>query len=349
MLALDQKVRPAPLGRRVGRAPQNRMGFTLIELLVVIAIIAVLIALLLPAVQAAREAARRIQCTNNLKQLGLAMHNYHSTLGTFPMGRTGINRPTGSLGYPGDTTGANHRMTWAWWIFPYLEQGAVFGAINFNLPYDNLAQTTSLYTKIGGYMCPSDPNSGWINTFTYKFPLYNYVANWGNATYDQAGPVTPADNPFTGLQPPNPVTFQGAPFNLDIAVGVQNITDGTSNTLLMSELIVCISDGTVAGTIDHRGAILNDDHNCPMFMAYTTPNSQIPDWVTSWCLYPYSQNPPCINTTPAYNAARSYHPGGVNSLFCDGSVRFEKNSVNVQTWRALSTTQGSEVVSSDSY
>jgi prepilin-type N-terminal cleavage/methylation domain-containing protein/prepilin-type processing-associated H-X9-DG protein len=320
-------------------------GFTLIELLVVIAIIAVLIALLLPAVQAAREAARRMQCTNNLKQIGLAMHNYHSAFNTFTMGRTGINRPTGSLGYPGDPTGANHRMTWSWWILPYLEQGNIVGAINFNLPYDNLAQTTSLYTAIGGYYCPSDPNAGIINGATYKFHLCNYMANWGNMTYDQAGII----NPYTGPQVPNPVPFLGAPFSLDQAYGIQAISDGSNNTLLISEVVACVPSGSGVDTVDHRGAVFNDDHNCAMFMAYTTPNSLIPDQVTSYCVYPYVNNPPCIDTTPAFNAARRYHPGGVNAAFCDGSVRFAKNSVNVSTWRALSTTQGGEVISSDAY
>ena len=110
--------------RFVMRISTNRRGFTLIELLVVIAIIAVLIALLLPAVQAARAAARRIQCTNNLKQLGIAMHNYHERVGTFPIGRMGIRRPTGSPGYPGDPSGGNNRRTWAWLILPYIEQTA---------------------------------------------------------------------------------------------------------------------------------------------------------------------------------------------------------------------------------
>src|ERR1700689_3490112 len=100
---------------------KQRSGFTLIELLVVIAIIAVLIALLLPAVQAAREAARRIQCVNNLKQLGLAMHNYAGSLGSFPIGRQGINRPPGDPGYLGDPTGSNHRRSWALLLLPYFE------------------------------------------------------------------------------------------------------------------------------------------------------------------------------------------------------------------------------------
>src|SRR5215475_5762734 len=113
------------------RRPRNRRAFTLIELLVVIAIIAVLIALLLPAVQAAREAARRIQCSNNMKQLGLALHNYHQAIGSFPIGRMGIRRPAGDPGYAGDPTGAKNRRTWAWLILPYLEQGNAYNAINF--------------------------------------------------------------------------------------------------------------------------------------------------------------------------------------------------------------------------
>src|SRR5436305_3534796 len=104
--------------------PGRRPGFTLIELLVVIAIIAVLIALLLPAVQAARAAARRASCVNNLKQLGVAMHNYHGTIGTFPIGRQGINRPSGDTGYVGDSTGTNHRRTWSLGLLSQVEQGS---------------------------------------------------------------------------------------------------------------------------------------------------------------------------------------------------------------------------------
>jgi prepilin-type processing-associated H-X9-DG protein len=114
----------------------------------------------------------------------------------------------------------------------------------------------------------------------------------------------------------------------------------------------------VAGE-DHRGMIYNDDNNCNMFMAYTTPNSKVPDVVPGYCVYPLQTNPPCTSTiagggtvpvgTPAFNAARSYHAGGVNALFGDGSVRFVKDAINLVVWRALSTTRGGEVISSDSY
>jgi prepilin-type N-terminal cleavage/methylation domain-containing protein len=324
----------------------DRRGFTLIELLVVIAIIAVLIALLLPAVQAARAAARRIQCTNNMKQLGLAMHNYLQTLNSFPIGRTGIRRPTGDPGYPGDATGANNRRTWAWMILPYLEQGTLYQAINFSLPYNHASQTTALKVLTSSYVCPSDPNM--ITLDTGGFPSYkaNYMVNWGNASYYQDTNAT--YNPYTGPQaaPYQTVTFAGAPFTLDKAYGIQNLTDGTSNTLLISEVAIALFSGT---SQDHRGDVFNDDYNCTMFMAYTTPNSQIPDQVTSYCVYPYSTNPPCNKNNPPFNAARSYHVGGVNSMMADGSVKFVKDSINVAAWRALSTTIGNEVISADSY
>src|SRR5258708_28935216 len=117
------------------RNDTNHRGFTLIELLVVIAIIAVLIALLLPAVQSAREAARRIQCTNNLKQLGLAMHNYHETVNSFPIGVLGIRSPN-LYAKAGDPTGAINRRTWAFMVLPYLEQGPLFQSVNFSLPFN---------------------------------------------------------------------------------------------------------------------------------------------------------------------------------------------------------------------
>ncbi|MBX6315625.1 MAG: DUF1559 domain-containing protein [Isosphaeraceae bacterium] len=323
----------------------SRHGFTLIELLVVIAIIGVLIALLLPAVQAARAAARRLQCVNNLKQLGLAMHNYHDQLGSFPIGRMGIRRPAGDPGYPGDPSGNNHRRTWAWLILPYLEQSGLYQAVNFSLPYAHRAQSTALLTLVPCYVCPSDPGLGTKNAYTYTFYLGNYMANWGNTHYDQ----DKANNPYTGPAPGGAIPFLGAPFTLDRSFGVRDFTDGTSNTLLMSEVIIGKPKGTSSSDIDHRGAVFNDDWNCSMFMAYTPPNSKIPDQVTSWCVYPFETNPPCINASPAFNAARSFHSGGVNALMGDGSVKFMKDSINLNTWRALSTLRGGEVVSADAY
>jgi prepilin-type N-terminal cleavage/methylation domain-containing protein/prepilin-type processing-associated H-X9-DG protein len=317
-------------------------GFTLIELLVVIAIIAVLIALLLPAVQAARAAARRIQCVNNLKQLGLAMHNYHQALGSFPIGRMGIRRPAGDPGYVGDTTGANNRRTWAWMLLPYIEQGTLYQAINFSLSFNHASQTTALRALTASFVCPSDPNMDTLDTGGFPSYKANYMVNWGNTHFDQ----TASNNPFNGPMPVGPVTFAGAPFSLDKAYGIQSITDGTSNSLLIGEVKIALFNGN---SQDHRGDIFNDDWNCTMFMAYTTPNSTLPDYVPSYCQYPWQTNPPCISKQPAFNASRSYHAGGVNTLLADGSVRFFKDTVNPNTWRALSTTNGGEVISSDSF
>jgi prepilin-type processing-associated H-X9-DG protein len=320
--------------------------------LVVIAIIAVLIALLLPAVQAARAAARRAACVNNLKQLGIAMHNYHSSIGSFPIGRQGILRPPGDPGYPGDPTGTNHRHTWAASLLSQIEQGAVFNTINFCFSYNNKANTTAHATYISVYGCPADPNVAVdIDNAALMERQGTYVVNWGSTTYGQDA----YNNPYT-TGPSLPSTFLGAPFALDRSYGIQSITDGTSNTLLMSELIACIPKGTTAADVDHRGQFYNDDMNCHMFMTYTTPNSKIPDLVPIYCVYPLQTNPPCNNgggvknaNSPSFNAARSYHGGGVNALFGDGRVTFVKDSINPVVWRALSTTRGNEVLSSDSY
>jgi prepilin-type N-terminal cleavage/methylation domain-containing protein/prepilin-type processing-associated H-X9-DG protein len=325
-------------------------GFTLIELLVVIAIIAVLIALLLPAVQAAREAARRSQCVNNLKQLGIAMQNYHDTLNTFPIGRQGINRPPGDPGYVGDSSGTNHRRTWAWSILQYIEQGNLFNDVNFSIAYSDpsQAQSTALIVQVAAYLCPSDPNAGIVNAGGFKFHLGNYMVNWGNTHYYQAALL----NPFTTGPLKDSVNFGGAPFALDKAYGIRDIIDGASNTILMSEVICGLPlNGT---NFDHRGGLFNDDFNCAMFMAYTPPNSKVPDQMqTTYCVYPFQTNPPCIGFSgsqfAAFNAARSYHPGGVNTLMGDGRVQFLKNSISIASWRALSTTMASEVISADAY
>jgi prepilin-type N-terminal cleavage/methylation domain-containing protein/prepilin-type processing-associated H-X9-DG protein len=341
------------------RASNSSRGFTLIELLVVIAIIAVLIALLLPAVQSAREAARRISCTNNLKQLGLAMHNYHDSINTFPIGVMGIRSPTllvvGNNPYAkvGDPTGAINRRTWAFMILPYIEQAAMANAVNFSLPYNppiGAANNTVSDTLIATFLCPDDPTVNQIDQNNRREG--NYVVNWGNSNWNQN--LFTAYNPFVGNPsvPGNPVMFLGAPFTMDKSYGVQNITDGTSNTLLMAEVIIGATMGT--NGYEHRGDIYNDDYNCAMFMAYTTPNSTIPDWIANgYCRYPYLTNPPCTGTQVsarnAFNASRSYHPGGVNALMGDGSVKFAKDSISLPVWRALSTTRGGEVISSDAY
>jgi prepilin-type N-terminal cleavage/methylation domain-containing protein len=324
----------------------RRHGFTLIELLVVIAIIAVLIALLLPAVQAAREAARRSQCVNNLKQLGLAMHNYHDAQGTLPIGRTGIG-----FSYPY----RDNRRTWSFLIMNYLELTALSNSINFSLSFYYPQNTTAIKTGVSAFDCPSDPNSSTIEEPTTAYPRAkaDYMVNWGNMHYYQDQLPSTMPNPWTWANSPvgpslNVMTFMGAPFQANKSIGVQSITDGTSNTLLTSEVVVGLNNGTNS---DHRGDIYNDDYNCTMFMTVTPPNSRIPDQhgATTYCQYPNGQNPPCNANSPVFNAARSFHAGGVNAGLIDGSVKFMKNTINLVTWRSLSTTQGGEVISADGF
>jgi prepilin-type N-terminal cleavage/methylation domain-containing protein/prepilin-type processing-associated H-X9-DG protein len=323
-----------------------RRAFTLIELLVVIAIIAVLIALLLPAVQAAREAARRAQCVNNLKQIGLAMQNYHDTQGAFPIGRMG-------LGFTYPSTDPNRR-TWALSITMTLEQTNLFNATNFNLSFYLPQNTTVTLAQIASFHCPSDPNTNSIETSGTATARYegNYVVNWGNMHYGQDTNTTRDFNPW-----PNPmingpyndsVMFRGAPFTANKSANIAQIVDGTSNTLMLSEVIIGADNGT---TLDVRGDIYNDDVICTMFMAYTAPNSAIKDYIYNYCAYPYGVNPPCLKNTTvnSFVAARSFHSGGVNAVKCDGSVSFFKNSIAVPTWRSLSTSQGSEVIDASSF
>ncbi len=319
-------------------------GFTLIELLVVIAIIAVLIALLLPAVQAAREAARRSQCVNNLKQLGIAMHNYHDVNGSFPIGRTGQG-----FTYPGTST--DNRRTWAFGIFPFVEQDVAANATNYSVPFYNRPNTTVILLNLSVFDCPSDPGKDMIEEPTTAYPRAkaNYMVNWGNMHYWQNQNQSLGANPWsTTLLPPplNVVAFLPAPFSANIVSNFAKMTDGSSNTLLMSEVKIGENKGNSS---DHRGDIYNDGPNCSMFMAFTPPNSTIPDQMRSFCQYPNAQNPPCNNNTPEFNAARSFHPGGVNTLFGDGRVQFVKNSINLIVWRALSTMAGGEVISADAF
>jgi prepilin-type N-terminal cleavage/methylation domain-containing protein/prepilin-type processing-associated H-X9-DG protein len=326
--------------------PRHRKGFTLIELLVVIAIIAVLIALLLPAVQAAREAARRSQCLNNLKQLGLAIANYESSNGTYPIGAQN------GIANCGNPNGCNRR-SWGFSILQYVEQQAAFNAINFAYPFYDISNSTVYSIEIGVFNCPSDPGNGNYEPYTpVNRQKGNYVVNWGNASYLQDAGNNPITSPTVPGLNVTSVIFSPSPFTFNKAYGSRSAVDGTSNTLAFAE-VLNPNNPTAAingSTTDHRGDVYNDDYNCPGFNTFTPPNSTIPDQMEgTYCVYPYQDNPPCIQgTAPYFNCARSYHNGGVNAAMCDGSVRFYKNSINPNTWQALSSMKGKEVIDANS-
>jgi prepilin-type N-terminal cleavage/methylation domain-containing protein/prepilin-type processing-associated H-X9-DG protein len=336
----------------------RRHGFTLIELLVVIAIIAVLIALLLPAVQSAREAARRAQCTNNLKQMGLAMHNYQSANNCLPYGMKGC--------------------CWGSWlvpVLPYVEAQALFncwnglgnntglpGYFDTDLRFRGVCNLTVSTSRVAAYYCPSDPNnllttgSGNVAITGKYITSQNYVVNFGNVAMEQQPlTVNGVTYPFLGA----PFTDIGSPLpdiSTGLGIGALNssqdfntIVDGLSNTMMTSECLVGVGGGSLP--LDHRG--FSWWAYGGTFSGFLTPNTTKPDWEQdpSYCNYPYQQNPPCVGGPNGLTmlAARSQHPGGVNVGFCDGSVRFLKNSVNPVTYMALSTSRGGEVVSADSY
>jgi len=230
-----------------------RRGFTLIELLVVIAIIAVLIALLLPAVQAAREAARRAQCTNNLKQIGLALHNYHQGVGTFPPGKAQSASAVPYTGYAGWTDWGPQAL-----MLPYIEQSPIYNAINFNFcggySYGGYCNITANNKLIASYMCPSDQNVGFggapsqslalaqnwgqtnypPNTNSYRGSIGTTTSKWGWTTgYMQCQP-----DPM-GFAAPQPCSaFSTGLFVYYVSNGIQQVTDGTSNTIAYAESLV---------------------------------------------------------------------------------------------------------------
>jgi len=370
-------------------------GFTLIELLVVIAIISVLIALLLPAVQSAREAARRIQCVNNLKQLGLAMHNYHESNGSFPSSKIfNANRPPCS-----DTNFGNGCQNTPWFLLmlPQFEQGPLYSAFNFAIgsegmmtpggPLAYFANFTVISSKIGVFQCPSD------NQNTLNIPLVlaslglsglpafeaskgNYGVNWGNTDFGQGV----HNSYFTAnfhLQSAFGLNGTG---NGPSLVTVASVNDGLSNTVFMSEILQSASD-------DIRGTLWVDNPGAGSFMTRFTPNGYndyaavTAPWNTSGANFQGDNmdNLPTFGasapgTSPAqpgsfcdsqpvqglacfsqgrdggcFSGARSRHPGGVNCLLGDGSVRFVKNAINAMTWVQLGSIRGGEVISADAY
>jgi prepilin-type N-terminal cleavage/methylation domain-containing protein/prepilin-type processing-associated H-X9-DG protein len=353
------------------RSHEARRGFTLIELLVVIAIIAVLIALLLPAVQAAREAARRAQCTNNLKQLGLAIHNY--------IDRTNLFVPGAIAGTWGSATSSGG-FTWRLMILPELEQNPTYNSFNFSLGegqgYSGFAWATVWYTVLPTFLCPSDGNNGngfvpygGTGTYTVTYPpprpgqttltqpsvpVTNYNMSFGDnyAVLPLSGP-----NPWETqvLTPTAGVVQRGWPgywgtnnsFNgqsgsmrgfSDYTTGqiasVASVTDGMSNTILLGEVLP--SQDANNEMYGFTGAASGT--TMPINL-YTGAPGPVSYGTTVWqSRYSY-----------AARGFKSLHPGGANFAFADGHVQFLKSSINPLTYNALGSRAGGEVISSDAY
>jgi prepilin-type N-terminal cleavage/methylation domain-containing protein/prepilin-type processing-associated H-X9-DG protein len=337
---------------------KRQHGFTLIELLVVIAIIAVLIGLLLPAVQKVREAAARIKCQNHLKQIALANMNYESSYGLFLPG----------VGKNGCCWG-----TWMIPVLPYMEQDALFRRyVNFggldSVPinsagppggprYSGGSNVNVARTRLDVFTCPSDEPQVYSANNTTK---HNYVLNAGNTTFFQVAlplgctPGTAGCTPFLGApfgwyNDSNLVNDSPFPYEATVTdpskgqmgkqVRIESIADGTSNTLMGSEAIQGRGND-LRGYTWWGGAA--------GFTAYLAPNSNQQDVQTGGiCAQVGNPNPPCTTTSTAtaarLMAARSWHAGGgVNVSMCDGSVHFVRNSIDIQIWRAMSTTLGGE-------
>jgi prepilin-type N-terminal cleavage/methylation domain-containing protein/prepilin-type processing-associated H-X9-DG protein len=288
---------------------RRRRGFTLIELLVVIAIIAVLIALLLPAVQAAREAARRIQCTNNLKQIALAASNYEAANGTYP--------PAMLFTFPSIGYSSLVRLC------PYLEQNAVFNATNFSLAYFYPDNYTIAGTGFSALFCPSDPSAFQSNSLEYGPPNYlQYHNHYSGCVgpWDAFGTVTgPLGLPTTDPQLPNHAS------GVIIAGGnvtVASVTDGTSNTMMYSE------NGQGVFSVKTQGWM--HQWNVGETTDWCLETRFPPNWGRR---YSDPANDPSNNALSQWAVydAMSFHPGGVNAAFCDGSVHFLKDSIDSWT------------------
>jgi prepilin-type N-terminal cleavage/methylation domain-containing protein len=309
----------------------HRHGFTLIELLVVIAIIGILVALLLPAVQAAREAARRLQCTNNLKQIGIALHHHHKAHETFPYGHRYVSDQPDPNGYEADKNG--NEATWITRLLPYVEQENAYDRIDWDRGLGQARDASHPNNfinklRIPLFECPSNSS---VDPWNGARSRASYVANNG------FGPMT--ENTTVDL----PMQRDGGVFYLNSDMPLSMIRDGSSNTAALSEIV------TVDGS-DFRGVMHYPEG--PLYHHNQTPGSLAPDhlrgvWFDArFCVS--VPEAPCIETFSNWGdrslimTARSRHPGGVNLLLCDSSVHFLNNSVDLDVWKALGTPAGGE-------
>ena len=306
-------------------------GFTLIELLVVIAIIAILIGLLLPAVQKVREAAARMSCTNKQKQIGLALHNYHDTNSAFPAGQPQGYWYAGWGGTPG--LREYNRANWVGDILPHVEQTAVFAQLQANLLSNSQYTCAAPFSTVimAAFVCPSDPNGPKVA-----------VAPGNPQGFHTSFVVCHGSGYATPTSDPRGIDLDGVLYGVR-KTKLTDITDGTSNTLILGELLQ--GSDAVAGGHDVRGRVWNTVHAGTSFTTMYPPNSTVGDNTMGYCGAvvgaPCSASQTEIN---AFSLARSKHTGGVNATRADGSVRFVSNSISPGTWLAMGTRSGNEVL-----
>ena len=317
----------------------RRSAFTLIELLVVIAIIAILIALLVPAVQKVREAAARLQCENNLKQLALALHGYADAYKVLPVEQTAP--------MTGPNNGNNQHEGWLLYILPFIDQVPIYEMWQANR---NTVPTWEMPQQVFGmsglaiqaYGCPSDPGP--------TSPLHpTDVGGGGDAEGPSASYVGNAGSTAFGPPQTGGLNLNGVLFS-ESAITLVMITDGTSNTLLVSEIILGPNGGATDAysSGDRRGRIWNAYSGEQLFSTLNPPNSQVAD-VAYGCSQTFLRAPcTAVGTGTAstdYNlTARSYHTGGVNAALCDGSVRYVVDTILPSVWQAVGTRNGGEEI-----
>lgn len=345
--------------RKPGVSTGNGAGFTLIEIVVVIVTIALLIALLLPAVQSAREAARRAQCANNLKQLGLALHGYHAGVGCLPAGRVVAHDPRYVV--PGVPCAGSVDRSYLVSTLPYIEQAPLYNAINHRLSILSYENSTVQACVVFAYACPSDPDSGRARkgrlSETFPFPVsVSRVTSTSYAGIMGSGYSNASPDPRLMCRPePAEVAKANGCLNDVTPLAFAAVTDGLSHTLVVAEKSTTILRGRVdsdnLAIADQAGWWFMGDAGFTLIVNAAPPNAY--------------QRVASADLSVSLTSSSSMHPGGIQALLADGSVRFIKDSIDSArwdpatgalmfgappgVWQKLATRNGGEIIRDDDY